>query len=379
MPRVIVGAGVAAALAATLATLLHPSGPAPDLPSGEVLGAVRVLRDGAELEVSGPLTTAMLLPLQAGLAAGARTVQLDSVGGSGAAAEKLASAIRAAAADTAVTDRCYSACVALFLAGDKRWIGPFAQIGLEAGGHLTEVYHRAGVPAAVLQPALATPQGQAWFPDRSDLMGNGMATGLATPDQFALAGFGPTPTPDTIRNRLLSVPDYRIVAERDPAGFETDLVDWTDAVLHGHPGTMAFAATAARLEAISARALRHAPDSVLADHARLFMAELAWMQHISPAKCKAFAASQGRAAGPTDADLVARRAIFNAMLLAQDTAWHGTVAATKLLEALAQGGVDDPGLLLNRGGPPECEVVRQAWVIAAGVPDGPRLLVRAGM
>ena len=378
MRRVLVGAG-AAALAAALAVLLVPAGPPPD-PSGEgVRGTVRVLRDGAELEVSGPLAAAMLPLLQAALAAGARTVQLDSAGGPAAVAETLAGAIRAAGADTAVTDRCYSACVALFLAGGKRWIGPFAQLGLEPGARLAELYRRAGVPAVVLQPALATPQGQAWFPDRADLLGTGMATELAAPDQFALAGFGPVPTPDTIRARLLSVRDYRIVAERDPAGFEADLLDWTDAVLRGHPGTAAFATTTARLEAMSARALSDAPDDVLEDHARLFIAELAWMQHSSPADCPAFAASQGRAAGPTDPDLVARRAALNAMLLAQDPVPHEAVAATRLLQVLAQGGVDDPGLLLNRAGPPGCDVIRQVWALAASVRDGPRLLVRAGM
>lgn len=274
-------------------------------------GALRVLRDGAEVEISGPLSTDLAKSLRGlGLVP---VVQLDSVGGSRAGALAVADAIRAGGRETVVTDRCLSVCAAAFMAGRRRWVGPFATVGLDAES--SAVYRKAGVPDALVTEAMAAPPGQTWVPTQDEIVGAGLATDRARPDQFALGGFGPAPTPASIRERLLGVPLYRAVALADPDGFGSVVDRWSGAILNGETGTIPFRDMQALLSRSFNAALRQAPDELLLRQAELFRDELAWMQRHEPALCVAWATALGGLPGPTDEDLVARRRTLDLAVL----------------------------------------------------------------
>lgn len=335
--------------------LLHGPAPAEPEPSG---GAMRVLRDGAEAEVSGPLSLDLAAALQTVLARPdpPRTIQLDSPGGSVGGAARIAGLLRDANVDTAVTDRCLSACVAVFMAGRRRWVGPFALIGLEPGDERLALYRSAGVPGEILREVSATGPGQAWFPPAADLLRTGMATGEAAADQFALGGFGPAPTPASIRARLLSVPLYFAAASVDPDAFDADLDVWIETVLHGRPGTDAFDRTRATLSHAFQRALLGAPDALLLQHASLFVDELDWMERHRTKLCPAWAEAQGGLPGPTDEALVDRR--HSVMLAVLTAPREGSTAAPE--------GAPAPAA--------DCASLRQAWT-EAGSPAAIRALL----
>ena len=316
-------------------------------------GALRVLRGGAEVEISGPLSIALAKSLRD--LGSTPLVQLDSIGGSRAGALAVADAIRAGGSETVVTDRCLSVCVAAFMAGRRRWIGPFATVGLDAASSAD--YRKAGVPEALVTEAMAAPPGQIWVPTQDEIVGAGLATDRARADQFALGGFGPAPTPATIRERLLGVPLYRAVAMTDPDGFGTVVDRWSFAILNGESGTAPFRDMQALLSRSFSVALRQAPDELLLVQADLFRDELAWMQHHAPALCGPWAIALGGLPGPMDDDLVARRRALELAILG---AAHVMVVDAPMISP----SVDD------------CAQVEHAWTSAATSADAIRSLLR---
>jgi hypothetical protein len=316
-------------------------------------GALRVLRGGAEVEISGPLSTDLAKSLR-GLGA-VPLVQLDSVGGSRAGALAIADAIRAGGSETVVTDRCLSVCAAAFMAGRRRWIGPFATVGLDAES--SAVYRRAGVPDALVTEAMAAPPGQTSVPTKDEIVRAGLATDQARPDQFALGGFGPAPTPASIRDRLLGVPLYRAVALADPDGFRSVVDRWSVATLNGESGTVPFRDMQALLSRSFSAALRQAPDELLLIQAELFRDELAWMQRHEPALCGPWAAALGGLPGPTDDDLVGRRRALELAVL--------SIPHVKV--------VDAPFVSSKDG---DCAHVKHLWTSEAVSADAIRSLLR---
>ena len=161
---------------------------------------LRVLSDGAVLEVSGSFSWALPQALQAVLASTpeVRVVQFESPGGHVKPALEVAEVIRRRGLDTYVGRFCASACTVAFLGGRQRWVAPDGRLGFhqahgpgvpaaQASAFLRDAYEKFSVPRQFIAHVLNTPPENLWFPTPVELRAAGFTTGaspnmVATPD-----------------------------------------------------------------------------------------------------------------------------------------------------------------------------------------------------
>lgn len=121
----------------------------------------------------------------------ARRLILDSNGGRIPAARGLARLVHAHQLETHVDGVCASACTVVFIAGQKRTIGPDGKLGFHGYRLLSTVetlnmadeqqrdiaeFTAQGVDPNFLQRALTTPHDTMWFPTRPELVAAGLLT-----------------------------------------------------------------------------------------------------------------------------------------------------------------------------------------------------------
>jgi hypothetical protein len=187
----------AALLACWITPLLLAGGgatgaPLPPTAEFDIPYELRVLGDGATLELSGSFSWAVPQNLQAMLAAapGVRVIRLESPGGHLQPALQVAAIIRERGLDTYVGRFCASACTLPFLAGRQRWLAPNARLGFhqawapgfppaEANALLRASYERFGLKNQIIAHALQTPPSALWVPPPEMLATAGLTTGVA--------------------------------------------------------------------------------------------------------------------------------------------------------------------------------------------------------
>ena len=163
---------------------------------------VRVLFDGAVIEISGSFSWALPQTFQAVLAStpGAQVVQFESPGGHVVPALEIAALIRERGLATYVGRFCASACTVAFLGGRERWLAPDARLGFhqahapgmaaeQTNAFMTAAYERLAVPRPFIARVLATPPTSLWYPTRDELRAAGFTTG-ATPEQLLVSTDG---------------------------------------------------------------------------------------------------------------------------------------------------------------------------------------------
>jgi len=151
---------------------------------------------GDQVHLTGPLSLAMFYELQNHIRLGhaVTVLRLDSPGGNVYAARGLVRLVQESAAATVVGARCLSACTLVFMAADRRILGPGAELGFHgysAGSdqsqgrasyaNVTEeeardmAYLRSrGVQDGFLQRAFAVPHSEIWSPSRRELRAAGV-------------------------------------------------------------------------------------------------------------------------------------------------------------------------------------------------------------
>ena len=121
-----------------------------------------------------------------------RTVALESPGGYVSEAQGMGDEILKRRLDTYVPEKCASACVDLFAAGEKRWVGPHAMFGLHRSGHecrpgtgriradvsAANFLRERGVADDFVEHTFETPYDSIWKPDIRTLVESGLATGV---------------------------------------------------------------------------------------------------------------------------------------------------------------------------------------------------------
>ena len=149
---------------------------------------------GTDLVLNGTVSIGMWQQVRRTLAENPniRQVRLASPGGQVSPAIAMADQFRALGLSTYTNSRCFSACTLLFLSGQERTLGPYAQLGfhaayrLDAGGNriasgsinraLIERFVRQGVDPDFSLRAWSTPSDHLWLPDADRLLRSGYAT-----------------------------------------------------------------------------------------------------------------------------------------------------------------------------------------------------------
>jgi hypothetical protein len=118
-------------------------------------------------------------------------MEVESSGGYVREADQIVDLIRKHGLDTLVRGKCYSACTEIFLAGNKRYVGPQARFGFHQSGYegrgkdtqwsITEYessifYRGKGVSQQFMDQALNTSYYDLWRPDVYDVKVSGFAT-----------------------------------------------------------------------------------------------------------------------------------------------------------------------------------------------------------
>lgn len=168
--------------------------------------AIRVMRDGTELEIAGGFKYGLDQALREALAVSpnVKVVHLASTGGRIGEAMKVHQTIADNKLDTYVADRCYSACTLAFAGGRERWLGEGGELGFhsaafpgwsmndaeEANRQQRMIFIKDGFDPDFVRKALATPANTMLNPTPKELLAARAITGLAPNDMFAASGLG---------------------------------------------------------------------------------------------------------------------------------------------------------------------------------------------
>jgi hypothetical protein len=152
---------------------------------------VRVMANGAQIEVYGSITRSLVKALEVALEShpAAKAVKFNSRGGRAAAAVAMENLIRAHGLDTLVTEECISLCTLAFLGGKHRCVAEGTRMGFHSpsfGGQMEgpgttrvrEQLAEAGVDRKFLDKVFATPTRSIWYPSPEELKSAGVITNV---------------------------------------------------------------------------------------------------------------------------------------------------------------------------------------------------------
>jgi hypothetical protein len=148
--------------------------------------AIRLLRDGAEIEFAGRIDWGASAALRRALleAPEVRLIRLESPGGRLAEARLMNKLIAQRGLATMTTTFCHSACTIAYIAGKERRLGAEGRLGFHQSNRpfgVSEISDRiareererlvaAGVAKWFADKAYATPNDQLWIPTRAELL-----------------------------------------------------------------------------------------------------------------------------------------------------------------------------------------------------------------
>lgn len=199
--------------------------------------AIRVMRDGTELEISGGFKYGLDAALREALTAApnVKVVHLASTGGRIGEAMKVHQTIADHKLNTYVIDTCYSACTLAFAAGRERWLGEGGGLGFhsaafpgwslndaeQANRQQRAIFIKDGFDPDFVRRALATPASTMLNPSPKELLAARAITGVAPRDMFAASGLGIGLTQEDFTQWLRQGSPLIAAVERgDPAAAE---------------------------------------------------------------------------------------------------------------------------------------------------------------
>ncbi|GGF46388.1 hypothetical protein GCM10007301_02360 [Azorhizobium oxalatiphilum] len=287
----------------------------PDMPAY----ALRVMRNGTEMEVSGGFKYGLTQDFEKVLAASpqVRVVHLTSVGGRLGEAAKLGEVIRAHGLDTYVSAHCESACTLAFVFGGRRWVAPDGKLGFHGpsfaglrGAQLAASrqsmkadYVRAGIPTAFLDRALAVPGDDMWYPPLPELRMAKVITDVAARGQFAVSGYGMILTREKMATLLAdSLPLYAALEARMPDAYGTLVDGFFEGYQSGLTQPELYHHLDEKVLPLLLAAKRTASDDVVVAYGRLALDQYLALQR-DPARCYRFISQGAEEDGASAASL----------------------------------------------------------------------------
>jgi hypothetical protein len=266
--------------------------------------AFRLLRDGTELEFSGPITigTAKDFGEKLDAAPQAKVLHLSSPGGLVREASRIADKVAKRGLVTYVSDECSSACTDIFLAGRERFIGNRAKLGFHRASYGNSVSYRAytlareqrehllslGIPSDFAEKAVARVGDSIWYPTHDELLRAHVISGVAERGRFANSGASAD-----LEQVLLQVPIYASLKKTAPKIFDA----FADEVAREHDDGATneeiLATAKEQFRELVDRLLPHAPDRLVLEEASIFIGYLDRLKSIDPESCAALADAEG--------------------------------------------------------------------------------------
>jgi hypothetical protein len=272
--------------------------------------ALRIMRNGTEIEVTGGFRFGLAADFERLVAASPRirVVHLTSNGGRVGEAEKLGKAIRLRGLITYVPAHCESACTLAFAAGRERWIAKGGQLGFHGPsfpGMMTfdreasvrawkAEYLAAGFAQAFVDRALAAPNTEMWRPGIPELMAAKAVTNVSDGSQFAASGYEPGITQETLAALLAQhVRQFAAVRVKQPEDYQRISKVYYQGYLDGMTERELTSWFRAQLQPITRFHVARADDAVLIDLGRLGTEQLVALGRTDPTLCYQHAAGIG--------------------------------------------------------------------------------------
>lgn len=263
---------------------------------------VRVLRDGAELEVSGGIGRGFAHDLQRALDVNpaVRVVHLNlGAGGLIAEAKSARELLRTRALSTYVSASCVSACTLVFLGGQRRFFKQGAKLGFHApsapgidGYELTQFLGReraylisVGVSPEFAARVVATSSEMMWYPTAEELTSSGVVTEVTSGDSFAFSSGAKPPDLQRMRALLQQHRVYRALERSEPEVYAKILQVMYEGLSRGESMQEMSDRTGSLLTSSFKRALPHASDAALLRFGKLKVTELSELQRVDPEGC----------------------------------------------------------------------------------------------
>jgi hypothetical protein len=268
--------------------------------------AIRVMRDGTEVEIVGGfkygLTDDFIKILSASRAI--KVVHLDSIGGRVGEGRRLYALIRDRELTTYVSSSCLSACTLAFAGGKERYLLKGAVLGFHRGSFpgsregerdsvQAAVFRQAGFDGKFIETALSTPHSDMWRPSEDVLMKARVVTRLSDGSQFAYSGQGTIETDTaTLSERLVrTAPILLAMQERFPKQFATFLEQYQAGITEGKTEREMKAMLRSKLLPVIEAIIPLADDDVVLDYGRVVVDQYIALNSKNASHCYAYASS----------------------------------------------------------------------------------------
>lgn len=197
--------------------------------------AIRLLRDGTELELAGgmPFGTTDAVKKFLDAAPTIKVIHLNSQGGRINEAYLLYKMIKERNLITYTSADCASACSVAFLAGRERYLGEGGRLGFhsvsigglsgeiakEANDEVRQTLRTRNVPDSFIDRALSTSPKDMWYPSKDELLSSNVIDSVVDSRYFGLSGVTQWRDAHKIEAALLALPVYSAIAQYDQQSY----------------------------------------------------------------------------------------------------------------------------------------------------------------
>lgn len=197
--------------------------------------AIRLLRDGTELELAGgmPFGTTDAVKKFLDAAPAIQVIHLNSQGGRMNEAYQLYKLIKERNLITYTSADCASACSIAFLAGHERYIGERGRLGFHSasiGGlsgdiamqlndDVRQTLRSHRVPDSFIDHALSTSPKDMWYPGTAELLRANVINSVVDSRYFGLSGVTQWRDAHKIETEMLAIPIYSALAQYDQQNY----------------------------------------------------------------------------------------------------------------------------------------------------------------
>jgi ATP-dependent protease ClpP protease subunit len=262
----------------------------------------RVLRDGAELELSGGITFGALKEFKRFVEAmsALKTVHLNSPGGRIEEAQRIGDLIKERELDTYVADSCLSACTIIFLSGKNRFVAQNAKIGFHQPNFagLTDEERIAlirkeqlrlqqfGLSAEFAKQATKASPDQMWTPSTQELIDEGVATQIVDSSSFAFSAIDPAQiTLEKTDALLRAIPMYAAISGIDEVSYQEILHRVLQGLQRGKSAHEIMGQVSPIVDALFEKALPNASPDVLTEYIEMMVKHIRSLNREDPAAC----------------------------------------------------------------------------------------------